>query len=111
MFYPCETGKDDAPGRVFDTGVDEEEQLAVGKLTAMMKENALVAGRALDAKALLFLLSLEVAYNGINFGRAIGRLRVRRVGGACGGCAVHVAQARGRWPPSRPGPDRPSSGC
>ena len=44
----AQAGKHDPAGRMLDAGVDQEENLAVSKLAAVMEQDALVARSALD---------------------------------------------------------------
>ena len=55
---------------MLDAGVDQEENLAVGELAAVMEQDALVAGSALDAEAVLLLVVLEVSDNGVDLQRS-----------------------------------------
>ena len=81
----AQAGKHDAAGRMLDARVDQEENLAVRKLAAVMEQDALVARSALDPEAVLLLVGLEVGYNGVGLKHPVGgkgsHASRRRLGG------------------------------
>ncbi len=60
--------------------VDQEQNLAVRKLAAVMEQDALVARGALDMEAVLRLALLEFGYNGVDLSLPVGGKRRWRAG-------------------------------
>ena len=74
---------------MLDARVDQEENLAVGKLAAVMEQDALVARSTLDVEAVLLLVVLEFGYDGVDLGHPVGGERIMRSRRRFGSGAVH----------------------